>query len=79
MADNQATINTNYPITAFRYMAKIGDAEIAFSEISGLNIGYEVSEYKEATKDGVKTTQVVGQRDVPTITMKRGLFDDEVN
>jgi phage tail-like protein len=74
-ADKQADINKNYPITAFRYMAKIGDAEIAFSEISGLNIGYEASEYKEATANGVVTTQVVGQRDVPTITMKRGLFE----
>lgn len=75
MADVQKDINTNYPITAFRYKAKIGDDEIAFSEIAGLNIGYESSEYKEATATGVKTTQVVGQRDVPTITLKRGLFE----
>jgi len=75
MADNQATINAEYPITAFRYSAKIGEDEIAFSEISGLNIGYESTEYKEATATGVRTIQVVGQRDVPTVTMKRGIFE----
>lgn len=75
MADNQASINSDYPITAFRYTAKIGDDDVAFSEISGLNIGYETTEYKEATKDGIRTLQVVGQRDVPTVTMKRGIFE----
>ena len=75
MADNQASINSDYPITAFRYTAKIGDDDVAFSEISGLNIGYETTEYKEATSDGIRTLQVVGQRDVPTVTMKRGIFE----
>ena len=74
-ADKQADINSNYPITAFRYKATIDGVDIGFSEISGLKLGYETSEYKEATKDGIKTTQVVGQRDVPTITLKRGLFE----
>jgi phage tail-like protein len=78
MADNQETINSEYPITAFRYSAKIGDDDIAFSEISGLNISYETTEYKEATTDGIRTLQVVGQRDVPTVTMKRGIFENSL-
>ena len=79
MADNQKTINSEYPITAFRYTAKIGDDDIAFSEIAGLNIGYESTEYKEATTTGVRTLQVVGQRDVPTVTMKRGIFENSLD
>ena len=78
MADNQATINLEYPITAFRYTAKIGDDDIAFSEINGLNISYESTEYKEATTEGVRTLQVVGQIDVPTVTMKRGIFENSL-
>ena len=75
MADNQAFINSEYPISAFRYKATIGGDDIAFSEISGLNVGYESTEYKEATAEGVRTILVAGQRDVPTVTLKRGLFE----
>jgi phage tail-like protein len=37
---------------------------------------YESTEYKEATLTGIKTMQVIGQRNTPTLTMKRGLFKD---
>lgn len=75
MADNQAAINANYPISAFRYKATIGGDDIAFSEIAGLNVGYESTEYKEATPEGIRLILVVGQRDYPTVTLKRGLFE----
>lgn len=75
MADNQSTINAEYPISAFRYKATIGGEDIAFSEISGLNVGYESTEYKEATSEGIRTILVLGQRDTPTVTLKRGLFE----
>lgn len=74
MADKQEDINTNYPLSVFRYVAKIGDDDVFFSEITGLSMEYEVTEYKEATVVGVKTFQVVGQRNTPSLTMKRGLF-----
>ena len=78
MADNQATINSDYPISAFRYKATIGGDDIAFSEISGLNVGYESTEYKEATSEGIKTILAIGQRDTPTVTLKRGLFENSL-
>lgn len=74
MADNQGEIVKSYPISVFRYKATIGDDEIFFSEISGLNLSYETTEYKEAGSTGVTTIQVSGQRKAPEITMKRGLF-----
>jgi len=73
--DKQSVINSEYPITAFRYKATIGGDEVNFSEISGLDLEYESTEYKEATSEGIKTIQVVGQRNTPTVTLKRGLFE----
>ncbi len=74
MADKQKDIDTNYALMSFRFMAKIGDKEVFFSEISGLSMEYQTTEYKEATASGVKTTQLVGQRNAPSLTLKRGLF-----
>lgn len=68
--DKQSVINSEYPITSFRYKATIGGDEVNFSEISGLDLEYESTEYKEATSEGVKTIQVVGQRNIPTVTLK---------
>ncbi|KAF7785716.1 hypothetical protein PRUB_a0081 [Pseudoalteromonas rubra] len=74
MADNQAAIKDTYPLSAFRYMVKVGDDEMNCSEVSGLNIEYDDFEYKEATKEGVKSYQLLGQVKPPSITLKRGLF-----
>ncbi|MBL4706950.1 MAG: phage tail protein [Flavobacteriales bacterium] len=74
--DAQAAIITDYPISAFRYSATIGGTAISFSEISGLNMDYDTTEYKEAAAGGVRTIQVAGQRQAPSLTLKRGLFKD---
>ena len=76
MADKQSDIDANYALLSYRFMAKIGDTEVFFSEISGLSMEYETTEYKEAPSSGIKTTQLVGQRNVPSLTLKRGLFKD---
>ena len=74
MADKQTDIVDKYPISVFRYQATVGGTEIFFSEISGLSLEYETTEYKEAGSTGVTTIQVSGQRTAPTLTLKRGLF-----
>ncbi len=76
MANDQQYIAENYPISVFRYKAKIGDDLIYFSEISGLSIQYENTEYREAGENGVRTLQVAGQRNAAELTLKRGLFKD---
>lgn len=79
MADNQQDIDNNYALMPFRFMAKIGDTEIFFSEISGLSMDYQATEYREATAYGVKTTQLVGQRNSSHLTLKRGWFKNGLN
>ncbi len=76
MADKQDDINKNYPLSVFRYTATIGGDDFFFSEISGLNIEYETTEYEEATTEGAKTYQLIGQKSAPVLTLKRGLFKD---
>lgn len=73
--DKQSVINSDYPISSFRYKATIGGEEVNFSDISGLTLEYNTTEYKEASKDGVRTIQVAGQRNAPSLSLKRGLFE----
>lgn len=77
MADDQSAINEGYPLMNYRYMATVGDDNISFSEISGLTMEYESTEHKEATDNGIKTYQLLGQPKSPSITLKKGLFKSE--
>jgi len=78
MADNQSDINEKNPILSYRYFATIEGKEVPFSEISGLNMDYETAEYKEACEKFITTLHQLGQRNAPTIIMKRGIFKKQL-
>ena len=67
-------IAENNPVSKYRFVAKIGDSEIYFSEVSGLSLEYETTEYKESGMKGVSNTTIIGNKNTPSLTMKRGLF-----
>ena len=74
MATTPATIRTEYPLPVYNYRVEIGGESIAFSEVSGLTIGYEVGTYKESptTKQpGPRTFYFPGQRTATTISLMR--------
>jgi len=76
MATTPATIRTEYPLPVYNYRVEIGGESIAFSEVSGLTIGYEVGTYKESptTKQpGPRTFYFPGQRTATTISLKKGV------
>jgi phage tail-like protein len=76
MATAPATIRNEYPLPAYNYRVEIGSEAIAFSEVSGLTIGYEVGTYKEspvASQAGPRTLHFPGQRTATTISLKKGL------
>ncbi len=77
MAVTKETIQTDYPLPVYNYRVEIGDEAVAFSEVSGLNIGYESTVYKESPTSGgspgPRVFQMPGQRTQPTITLKKGL------
>ena len=41
MALTKDEIKTAYPLPVYNYRVEIGDAAVAFSEVSGLNITYD--------------------------------------
>jgi phage tail-like protein len=76
MAISPEAIRTEYPLPVYNYRVEIESETIAFSEVSGLSIGYEVSTYKEspiAAVVGPRTFHMPSQSTPPTITMKKGL------
>jgi phage tail-like protein len=80
MAVSPDTIRTDYPLPVYNYRVEIGGASIAFSEVSGLNIGYEITTYKESpvsATPGPRTMHMPAQVTPPTITLKKGLVREK--
>lgn len=76
MAINVDTIRAEYPLPVSSYRVDINGVGVGFSEVTGLSISYETSVYKEsppaAGSMGPRVFQVPGQRNQPTITLKKG-------
>ncbi|MDK2125463.1 phage tail protein [Parachitinimonas caeni] len=69
MATTAQEIATQYPIPVYRFVVSLGGESIAFSEVSGLDIGYETITYK----DGLGRRYMPGQPTDVNITLKRGV------
>ena len=79
MALKAADIAKSYPLPVYNYRVDlIGDSTetIAFSEVSGLSIGFETSTYKESQTSepgpGPNVMHMPAQRSQVTITLKKG-------
>ncbi|TMU74669.1 phage tail protein [Pseudomonas fluorescens] len=70
MATTVDQIATTYPIPTYRYRVAVGDQEMAFSAVSGLEVSYETIEYKDGT-GGV--FRMPGQGAAVNITLRRGM------
>lgn len=70
-------IRSTYPLPVYNYRVEINGEAVAFSEVSGLSIGYETSTYKESPTaggaPGPRTMVVPGQRNTTKITLKKGI------
>lgn len=77
MATTQADIKSAYPLPVYNYRVDIGQDTIAFSEVSGLNIAYETTTYKESSTEPGKASPRVfrmpAQAVTTTLTLKKGL------
>jgi phage tail-like protein len=77
MATSKADTKIAYPLPAYNYKVDIGKDTIAFSEVSGLNITYQKTTYKEspaeAGKIGPRSFYMPAQLDAETLTLKKGL------
>ncbi|WP_092296294.1 phage tail protein [Pseudomonas sp. NFIX28] len=70
MATTADQVATTYPIPTYRYRVAIGDQEMAFSAVSGLEVSYETIEYKDGA-GGVY--RMPGQAAPVNITLRRGV------
>lgn len=70
-------IRTAYPLPVYNYRVEIGDKAVAFTEVSGLSIGFETSTYKESPTEsgapGPRVMIVPGQRSAAKLTLKKGI------
>lgn len=77
MAETKDDIKSRYPLPVYNYRVEIGSEAVAFSEVSGLTISYETTEYKESPTaggaPGPRIMQMPAQRILPTITLKKGV------
>ena len=77
MATSKADIKSTYPLPVYNYKVDIGKDTVAFSEVSGLNISYETTTYKESNIESGKVSPRVfrmpGQLNTTTLTLKKGL------
>lgn len=77
MATSKADIKGSYPLPVYNYKVDIGKDTVAFSEVSGLNIAYETTTYKESNTESGKASPRVfrmpAQATTTTLTLKKGL------
>ncbi|MCW7762583.1 phage tail protein [Photorhabdus luminescens] len=64
-------IAVDYPIPTYRFVVSVGDEQIPFNSVSGLDISYDVIEYKDGTGNHYK---MPGQRQLINITLRKGVF-----
>ena len=77
MAVSKEEIKAAYPLPVYNYKVEIGPDTVAFSEVSGLGVGYETTTYKESpVASGVPGPRVMympAQATATNITLKKGV------
>lgn len=78
MALSKDDIKTAYPLPVYNYKVEIGGQAIAFSEVSGLSIGYETTTYKESPvasgSPGPRVMRMPAQPKDAVVTLKKGVM-----
>lgn len=70
MATFATQIKTSYPIPTYRYRVTVGDEQMVFNAVSGLELSFDTIEYKDGT-GGV--FRMPGQPTVIDVSLKRGI------
>src|SRR4051794_2450445 len=78
MALTKEEIKTAYPLPVYNYRVEIGSDAVAFSEVSGLSVGFETTTYKESPVEsgapGPRVMRMPAQATTATVTLKKGLI-----
>ncbi|MDE9465867.1 phage tail protein [Xenorhabdus bovienii] len=71
MSTSTSQILVEYPIPVYRFIVSVGDEQVPFSSVSGLDISYDTIEYRDGTGHWFK---MPGQRQPTNITLRKGVF-----
>jgi phage tail-like protein len=81
MALTKDQIRTNYPLPVYNYRVDIGNTSFSFSEVSGLDLAFEVITYKESYassgKSGPNIMHMPGMIQPVNISLKKGFIKGE--
>lgn len=67
----------SYPLPAFHFSVDWGGTQLAFSEVTGLNIEVQVIEYRDGLSPEFSTVKMPGLKKYGNITLKRGVFAND--
>jgi len=76
MAITAKEIKADYPLPVYAYKVEIDGKDVAFSEVSGLDISHETTTYKESRTDGnpgLKVFHMPAQGTPANLTLKKGV------
>lgn len=72
--DGSAQSQTVWPLPKFYFQVKWDDTELAFQEVSGLDIESEAIEYRSGNSPVFSKLKMPGMIKASNITMKKGVF-----
>lgn len=77
MPASKDDIKNQYPLPVYNYKVEVGAEAIAFSEVSGLGLGFETTTYKESPTEsgtpGPRVMRMPAQGTDVSLTLKKGL------
>jgi phage tail-like protein len=78
MADDGSAQSTSvWPLPKFHFQVKWDDAEVAFQEVSGLDMEAQAIEYRAGNSPVFSTVKMPGLKKFSNITMKKGVFKSD--
>lgn len=63
-----------WPLPKFYFQVKIADQEVAFQEVSGLDLEAQVVEYRHGNSPEFSTIKMPGIKKSSNVTLKKGVF-----
>lgn len=68
---------STWPLVKFAFRVRIGDTEIMFQEVTGLNAETQAIEYRAGSSPVFSTVKMPGIKKYGNITLKKGIFKDD--
>ena len=63
-----------WPLPKYYFQVKLGDKEVPFQEVSGLDIEAQIIEYRHGNSKEFSTIKMPGIKKTGNVTLKKGVF-----